>query len=187
MREYRYSNSVNRWGMYPPPIVVISVFVLIMLGLAFNKPGVCADEGEGWYADIHLRVGKAHNRLTIGQNERATEGHDNLWESPIPEQFLIGAVRSYFYHPEWKQESPFFWRDVRPMGGLPREWEFRIRTIEPNVEVQISWDLARVKKGIKLYLQEKGAEKQIVLNREKVYSYKIAGKEKVFLIKAFVE
>ena len=159
---------------------------LVLLALLVSIPCEAAEKAttEGWYADIHIYQDRAHNKLTIGQNIKATEGPDRKWETPIPKTFMIGGVSSFFYHPEWKQSSPHFWRDIRPLGKLPRTWEFTVKTQKANVEVEFNWDVGRVKKGIVLYLKKKEDKEYINLHKQKIYTYKSAVKVAGFLLKA---
>lgn len=159
---------------------------LVCLGLLVAIPYKVAGETvpDDWYVYIHVWLGKAHNQLTIGQNKKASEGFDRSWETPVASMFLVGRVSSFFYHPEWGRKSHFFWRDIRPLNGLPREWEFRVKTKKPNEEVQLKWDLSRVKDGLKLYLKRKEDKEYINLHTEKSYSYKSTAKEAVFILKA---
>ena len=148
--------------------LIISILFVFFLPPVVLAPGEVAfgAERSGWYAYIYVGVGEHYKRLVIGQNEQAKEGYDLLWESPVPKTFLsAGVVQPYFYHPEWKKESPFFWRDIRPAGGLPRIWEFVVKTKQPNVELKFKWDLSRVEKGIRLYLKIK--EDNIKLHNKK--------------------
>jgi hypothetical protein len=162
------------------------LFKLVSLLLVLSFPCVAAakaDAGE-WYADIHVYLDRAHNKLTVGQNKEALEGHDRKWETPIPKNFLVGGVSSFFYHPQWKQSSPHFWRDIRPLGKLPRIWEFTVKTQKPNVKVDLNWNLGRVGKGIGLYLKRKDDKEYINLGKQREYTYQSPLKKTVFLLKA---
>jgi hypothetical protein len=167
-------------------IIILILFGFILPPVVFT-PGEVAYGAElnGWYAYINVGVDEAYKRLTIGQNKQAKEGHDKLWESPVPKTFLsAGIVEPYFYHPEWKQDSPFFWRDIRPLGKLPRTWEFTVKTKKPNVEVELNWDLGRVRKDVGLYLKRKEDKEYIDLHKKKIYTYQSALRESKFLLKA---
>ena len=156
---------------------------VVLLGLLFASPCHAAEKTNDWYADIHVWVGRAHNRLTIGQTAKATDGH-NFGETPIPKTFLTGGVSSFFYHPEWKKKSPHFWQDIRALGKLPRTWEFTVKTQKPNVEVELSWGLWLVKRGIDLYLKRKTDNEYFKLRNKKIYIYKSAVTKTIFLLKA---
>ena len=163
--------------------------LLFLLALFSSVPCEAAEYAntKSWYADIHIYQGRAHNKLTIGQNIKATEGPDKNWETPIPKTFMSGGVSSFFYHPEWKKISPHFWRDIRPWGKFPRTWQFTdvtVKTRKTNVEVELNWDVGRVKKGIRLYLKRKEDKEYINLHNKKIYTYKSALTKTGFLLKA---
>lgn len=157
-----------------------------LLLLVLLIPGQAAGENkrEDWYADIHIYQDKAHNKLTIGQSAKASDGPDRKWETPIPKTFMSGGVSSFFYHPEWKLSSPHYWRDIRSLGKLPRIWAFVVKTKKPNVKVEMSWNLGRVRKNIGLYLEKKEDETIINLREKAEYSYQSPIKETRFLLKA---
>lgn len=159
--------------------IVVVVLLLLLCGVPCQADG----KEKDWYADIHVWVGKAHSRLTVGQAEEATDGH-NIGETPIPKMFLVGGVSSFFYHPQWKQSSPHFWRDIRSLGKLPREWEFTVKTQKPNVKVEMNWGLGRVGEGIGLYLKRKDDKEYIDLRKEREYTYQSPLKKTVFQLKA---
>ncbi len=170
---------------YAVLIIIELLLILPLVVLTTGEVVYGVEKQQRWTAYIYVEVANASKRLVLGQDEKATEGHDAFWESPVPKTFLEGGVvRPYFFHPEWRKSSPFFWRDMRPMGGLPRTWEFFVKTKKPRVEVRLKWDLTQVKKGIKLYLKKKEDKRYINLQKEKLYIYKSSPGGNRFFIKA---
>jgi len=166
-------------------ILIMFIFLQALPPVAPAPGEVVSGAGNTrWFAYIHVAVEKVSKRLVLGEDAKAAEEHD-YWEAPVPRMFLDSAlVRPYFYHPEWQQETPFFWRDIRPPGGLPRTWEFIVRTKKPNMTVKITWDLKQVRKGITLYLKRRQDKNYINLQKEKSYAYRSSKRGEVFLIKA---
>jgi hypothetical protein len=166
--------------------LILFEFLLVFPPVLLTAGKVAAETDiTNWYAYIYVGVSGAYKRLVVGQDERATEGHDDFWESPVPKMFLeSGIIRPYFYHPEWRKSSPFFWRDMRPLGGLPMTWEFIVKTKRPNVNVRLKWDLSWVKENIRLYLKKKEDAKYINLHKSEDYTFQSVARENVFLVKA---
>ena len=167
--------------------VLILTNLLLILPPVVLAPGEVAfgaEKKDRWMAYIYVGVHGASKRLVLGQDKNATEGHDDYWESPVPKMFLeSGIIRPYFFHPQWRKSSPFFWRDMRALGGLPKTWEFFVKTKKPRVEVQIKWDLNQVKKGVVLYLKMKEDKRYINLQKEKRYIYKSSPRGNRFFVK----
>jgi hypothetical protein len=162
-----------------PYLTGLLLLVLLIPGQAMGE-----NETEDWYADIHIYQDKAHNKLTIGQNAKASDGPDRKWETPIPKTFMSGGVSSFFYHPEWKRSSPYYWRDIRSLGNLPRVWTFVVKTKKANVKVEMNWNLGRVRKDIQLFLKKKEDKEYFKLHKQRIFTHQSPVKETKFLLKA---
>lgn len=97
---------------------------------------------QGWY--LRLTVASADGRMkdsgnVLGQladSEDGPDSHDLAELSPAFSPYLTLV----FPHPEWGMESSYFASDFHAIDfARPDEWEFQVRSSNPNLDVTLSW------------------------------------------------
>jgi hypothetical protein len=77
----------------------------------------------------------AKNRLIAGINQTATDGPDNIWDTP---GFFTDILRAYFLHSDFPGSRQYLWRDIRA-DHLPQEWELLVQPSQAGVSVTLGW------------------------------------------------
>lgn len=95
---------------------------------------------DDWEMNITVNSGNAENRLSLGQNQDATDQRDGLYDVPA---MLSGTLRAWF-----ASGANNLWRDIRSAtSDNGSEWQLLIssRTGLPTV---ISWNTEQLPAGM---------------------------------------
>jgi len=126
-----------------------------------------------WHVQVKIESGDAHNILTLGVDHTATDGFDNLWETPA---LFGGSIRAYFPHDEWNRAHNEFWRDIKSNdSGTTKTWPFTV-DIDPdssllNSEFRISWNISKVPQNYSMTLIDDITGKQIDMRSTPSHSF----------------
>lgn len=139
--------------------MAVAVFAFLLAGLPLRA-------GVLWKADMNISVGDDSNRLILGQAQDATDGFENIYESRV---LFGGNLASYFHYPEWGQETPYFWTDIKD-STLPKEWVFYVYSQYVGKDITIKWTL-NAPATLKVYLTDNALGTVVDMAESSSYSY----------------
>ncbi len=85
----------------------------------------------------------------VGAATDATDNFENAYEGRA---LLSGYLMAYFHHPEWGEDTQFFWTDIKDTN-LPKEWSWKVQSRYRNREHVISWEVD-APEGLELYIMD---------------------------------
>jgi hypothetical protein len=122
--------------------------VSALLLASFSSPAMA--DWVGWLAKIRVSYANDENKIVLGAAPDAVDGFESRYAGRA---LLQGYIMTYFHHPEWGDETPYFTRDMRSIY-LPQEWTFYVSSRFTNKDMEIRWDTSRVQDTITLVLED---------------------------------
>ena len=129
-----------------------------------------ADAAADWEVALSVSSGNAaYNRLILGADNTATDGHDNIWDTYA---LLGGTVQAYFPHPEWGLAQQEFHRDIRAHSpGSTIEWSMTVNSSLTNADFTISWRVSSIPENNPVVLIDDFTGQQIDMRSASSYNF----------------
>ncbi len=143
--------------------ILASAALALLLG--FPSSAAVAEGPAMWSADILVSYNYELVRVNFGADESATDWFENRWDSRAMRGDRLNA---YFYHPEWGQSTPYFWREIKT-PALPKEWPFYVESRYSRHD--LNWDLSNVPATVELELVDDYAGVSVNMRTQSSYSY----------------
>ncbi len=149
-----------------PFTLCLTVAASFMLVCVLSLPAYSA---MVWKAKINVEaVGMSDTGAAIlGAATDATDGFENAYEARA---LLSGYLMAYFRHPEWGQETQFFWTDIRDTT-LPKEWSWIVQSRYRNRDHIVSWEID-VPENLELYMMDTVTGDVIDMRAASTYTYR---------------
>lgn len=148
--------------------------ILIATALLISTPQV-SYSSQNWQTLITALAGTtAKNKLTIGQNEEATDGMDNFYDVT---GMLSGDIVAYLQSPKGG-----LWQEIKGTG-LNKSWTMKISSVLTGKQIKITLDRSRVPAGYTIYLHDNNDGSTTNLTQKGDYSYTNNG-ERTFTIES---
>ncbi len=147
--------------------LIISTFIIALLA-----PSYLLAQPNG-HLQVKIESGTVHNYLVLGVDSTATDGFDNLWETPA---LFGGGIMAYFPHDDWNRAQNKFWRDIKSNdSGTTKTWPF-IVDIDPdssllNSEFRISWNVSKIPQDYSVTLIDDTTAQQIDMRANPSHSF----------------
>lgn len=125
-----------------------------------------AEANQDWETTITVKAGVAKNKLMLGQNSKATDGIDGLFEVPA---MLSGNVKASF-----PSAIGSLWRDIKA-HGQSKFWTMNVESNQANVDITIRLDTTRFPSSYSLYMTDKATGSTINIAQSGFYKYKNTG------------
>ncbi len=113
----------------------------------------------------------AKTTLILGANPSATDGFDNVWDTP---GFLENVLRAYFLHEDYSPPHQRLWRDVRS-NRLPQEWDLWVLPAQAGASVTFNWssaDLSNLPSSLRFRLVDlDSGSQELDMRSVTTYSY----------------
>lgn len=148
-----------------PLTLCLTVAASFMLVCVLSLPAYSA---MVWKAKINVEAVDMSDSgaAILGAATDATDGFENAYEARA---LLSGYLMAYFRHPEWAQETQFFWTDIRDTI-LPKEWSWIVQSRYRNRVHVVSWEIdAPV--GLELYIMDTVTGDVIDMRAVSSYTY----------------
>jgi hypothetical protein len=156
--------------------ILLSVIVLALAAVYSQAQAVDWRERYLWMAYIDQDDGVQKVQLRIGASEQATDGYD-VYDI---DAYFYGAIRSYFYHPEWGRSTipgatDYYVGDIRSTN-LPQSWDFDVIANRTGGNVTLTWDLSRLRNigacsAVELAMTDMTNGQTVVLTETTSYVY----------------
>ncbi len=113
----------------------------------------------------------AKNKLIAGINQTATDGPDNIWDTP---GLFTDILKAYFLHSDFPGSRQHLWRDIRA-DHLPQEWEILVQPSQAGASVTLSWSaetLSSLPSNIRIRLVDlDGGSQEQDMRSASIYTY----------------
>jgi len=138
---------------------VLSLLLIVFLGMFVSQSCYA---GDGWQFDILISSGNSSNKLTIGQNQTASDDNDGFHDVP--------ALLSGDLHAAFTNGGGLLWRDIRALvDGDVKDWLLDVKSDSGEV-ITISWDKNRLPVNTRLALVEVDSGQSVDMNMLSSYS-----------------
>lgn len=155
---------------------MLKTFTLISLTLFFLF--AASVHAAGWDLSLTVTIpytgaeGEvARTTLILGAHPSATDGFDNVWDTP---GFLENVLRAYFLHEDYSPPYQRLWRDVRS-NRLPQEWDLWILPSQAGSPVTFNWssaDLSNLPSSLRVRLVDlESGSQELDMRSATTYSY----------------
>ncbi|MBI5192682.1 MAG: hypothetical protein HZA08_04460 [Nitrospirae bacterium] len=138
-------------------------FIFAFLFLIFNF-----SSAHAWKVPLEVSTTsdtgkKVYNKLVVGIEQGATDGFDNLWDTPSlvsdPNQDSQVLLKAYLNNEnEVRDDMKRLWKDIRGTApnGTTTSWDITIDSVPAGKSVVINWDIPEgiVGKGERLMLKD---------------------------------
>ncbi len=182
----RIPAGMTKWGLLQEPLFICYFAFCILI---FNFSSAYA-----WKLPLEVSTvaddgGKVYNRLVIGTEQGATEGFDNLWDTPAlvshPDPDNPVILRA-FINGAGDGEMQRLWKDIREqIREGSTMWDITVDSVPEGKEIVVSWDIlpGLLKNGERLVLRDNGnvgndgQPMQVDVTRESDYVFVSGGED----------
>ena len=133
MEKLKIKNQTNR-------LRFVTYFCMLFCTFAFLFFIINISSAYAWKVPIEVATSadngeKIYSRLVAGVESGATDGFDNLWDTPAlttsPDPEKEPVLRAYF--------SPALWKDIRGPVKKGNRWDLIIDSVPEGKDVVVSW------------------------------------------------
>lgn len=145
-------------------LTCIFAFLILVFNFFLLSPDACAWKVPIEVSTLSDKGEKVYNKLVVGKEQDATDGFDNLWDTPAldshPDPDKPVILRAYLRgNGNGAGGTSRLWKDIRGMGAEDETtWEMRIDSVPEGKSVVIRWDIPQglFKAGERLLLKDNG-------------------------------
>lgn len=113
----------------------------------------------------------AGNKISIGQNNSATNGFDGYFDTPAR---LEGDIEVYIDNSGWNENVKKYWRDIKATNDSGT-WTFHVATKITDTNITISWDNSKLDGVNSVTLKNNDTGISVNMKSESSYTYSNTG------------
>jgi hypothetical protein len=136
MKMYKYHKKI---------ISAFAIIALTVFGLSTTPATV--DAAQDWLVELRAVIPNDSQVITFGEMSTARE----RWNPGDSEAIIAGKIEAYFYHPEWRRSTPYFWGDIKPVSSSA-DWSFFVKT--SSYYTNLYWDTSSVPSNVILTITD---------------------------------
>lgn len=152
-------------------IILTALALTLCLNFATGSKAYGAEELD-WEINITaITETGAGNKISIGQNNSATNGFDGYFDTPAR---LEGDISAYIDNADWGEDVKKYWRDIKAPNDIG-SWTFNVSTVLNDTDITLSWDTGKLDVVNTATLKDNVTGAVVNMKKEGSYTYTNTG------------